>query len=515
MSDSLAFTAPWFRQTFLDQNGNPLSGGSVYFYSAGSTVKKNIWLDLTKTNKAPNPMPLNSSGVPSNQYYFESGLYDIGIYNSNNELIQTLYNIETSGGSGTVEVDSYKVMVDSIDPTPGYLFDKVIAGPFMTVSKTAGSVGEAIELAFQPVVSATGSDVPGYLINKLSSLNTPIGIESYNGKVNLTFDYSKVSANLTNSPYAVWWSNSNGNLVGTNAFTFGDPSRLGALYTPSLQVMSSMVMGNNAGFWDDSNFTMNHPAIGGTVQLTPGYSNTKYIYAHNNENNASVVTDKASFANLANNGLVFASMWPNSSEDAIYLHTATGLSYSPTTNILTAPNLAVTTTLTLSALTTAGILVNDASGNISSVPVSTFADDHLVLVDSLDTTPGYLGTKLAAGTNIGFNVTTDSHGSKLWISARSNMLLNPTYVTANYTVVDSDMCVVSQTNDNVTISLPTPGRTYNGRGLYVYGCGTGVVTINTVSGGIRGYTPTISGYGKLMFRCLKSSDNNYYWICGA
>lgn len=509
--------SPWFLQQLFNNDGKPLAGGRLYTYEAGSTnIPQPVYVDKDLTQARTNPVIADAFGILP-EYFLAQSEYKFVIKDANDNLIATRDYVSagSGSGSGTIINDTYKVKVDSIDPTPGYLYDKILPGPFVTVAKTAGSTGEAVVLAFKPVVSAAGSDVPGYLIDKLSSVNTPIGFQSLNGKVNLTFDYSKITSNLTNIPHAVWFSGADGTLQGTESFSFGDPARLGALYTPSLQVMGSAVMGNNAGFWDDSNFAMYYPAVGGTVQLTPGYSNTKYIYAHNNQNSASVVTDKASFGNLANNGLVFASMWPNSSEDAIYLHTATGLSYSPLTNILTTPNLSVTTALTLSTLTTAGILVNDASGNISSVPVSTFNDDHLVFVDSLDTTPGYLGTKLAAGTNIGFNITTDSHGSKLWISARSNMLLNPTYVTSNYVVVDTDMCVASQTNNDVTVTLPTPGSTYNGRGLYVYNTGTGVLTINTVSGGIRGYTPGITGYGKLMFRCLKSSDNNYYWICGA
>lgn len=101
MSESLTYTAPFYRQQFLDPQGNPLSGGHLNFYSAGSTAKKNIWLDLTRTNRGANPQPLDSSGVPTQQYYLESGLYDIAIYNESNELVQTLYTIEAAGGSGS------------------------------------------------------------------------------------------------------------------------------------------------------------------------------------------------------------------------------------------------------------------------------------------------------------------------------------------------------------------------------------------------------------------------------
>lgn len=498
------YTLPFFHQRYLDGSGNPLAGGSLTFYAAGSTALKPIYLDQSGTG-ARNPMPLDSAGVPEDQYFGGPGEYDIVISDSDGVIIDKVLRVTQSSGSGGAE-DTYKALIGITDPLPGYLYDKIVGATNVIVTKSAGSVGECLEIAFKPVVSATGGDVPGFLIDKISALNTPIGIESYNGKVNLTFDYSKISSNLTNLAHVIWFSGSNGNLVGTQSFTFGDPSRQAALFAPSIQASGSMIIGSSGNaFWDEDNFYLRYPANGGIVQLSPD-STDKYIYAHNNLGNASVVTDKASFANLANNGLVFACQLPNTSEDLIFLHTASGLSYNPTSNILTAPKLAV------SNLSTAGVVVNDANGNLSTSNIGNFTDDHLVYVDSLDTTPGYLGTKLAAGTNIGFNVTTDSRGSKLWISARSNMLLNPTYVQANYTVVDTDVLVVNNSNNAITVTLPTPGSTYNGRLIIVTNTGSALLTINTVSGGIQGNVPSISALGRQEFRCLKGPDNNYYWF---
>lgn len=552
----------YLSQVFLP-NGNPASGAKLYSFVAGSTsIRQSLYNDVSLTIPALNPLIADSNGVFP-QFYMTSAEYRFEINDAQDDQLYTRDYVSSNGGSGSgsgsIGNDSYKVAITSADTVPGYLSDKLVAGPYISITTSGnaleisstltsatsdhkvltslldttpsylankitvdetlsiyeipGSFGHVLNLGSKGKVSTDGTDSSDYLINKIISNNTPIGTEIYNGKVNLTFDYSKLSGNLFNSPYSVWFSSSNGTLAGTNSFTFGDPSRLGALYTPSLQVMGSAIMGNRAGFWDDQWFTMHYDATGGTVQLTPGYSSTKFIYAHNTLNNASVVTDKASFNNLADGGMVFASMLPNTSEELIYLHTADGLSFNPTSFLLTAPSIS-TSAFCLNSLSTSGVLVNDASGNVSSVPTATFANDHLVYVDSLDTIPGYLGTKLAAGTNIGFSVTTDSHGDKLWISARSNMLLNPTYTTTNYIVVDTDTCVVSQTNSSITITLPTPAQSYNGRGVEIRNGGTGLLTINTVSGGIRGYTPGISGYGKQLFRCLKASDGNYYWMCG-
>lgn len=121
---STAYTAPFFQQQYLGSDGLPIAGGHINFYAAGSTVRKAIWLDRTHQNEAPNPLPLDSAGVPTKQYFLDDGLYDIAIYSAAGVLIHTLYNIETSGGgSGTATDAGMKryytwFVMDSTYPLP-------------------------------------------------------------------------------------------------------------------------------------------------------------------------------------------------------------------------------------------------------------------------------------------------------------------------------------------------------------------------------------------------------------
>ena len=197
-----------------------------------------------------------------------------------------------------------------------------------------------------------------------------IGDVYFDGKEFFTKD--ETENKILNKPYAVWFSSIDGSLQGTQSFTFGDPDRLGALYVPSLQVMGSAIMGNRAGFWDDQFFTLHRASTGGTVQLTPGYSNTKFIYAHNNEGNATVATDKASFANLAQNGIVFASMLPNTSEDLIYLHTDEGAKYDPITKTLSVENLFCSGYSDIGSL----LVTKDSHGYSAGVPLNLSVDSN-------------------------------------------------------------------------------------------------------------------------------------------
>lgn len=53
---------PNAKQTFLDNSGNPLNGGKVYFYVPGSTNKKTTWLNSDQTSNNTNPVILDSAG---------------------------------------------------------------------------------------------------------------------------------------------------------------------------------------------------------------------------------------------------------------------------------------------------------------------------------------------------------------------------------------------------------------------------------------------------------------------
>lgn len=547
--------------SFILNFGVACANGFLYTYVARSDqVPKPVYADYALTTARTNPVQLDGYGIAPELFLADGGYYFIVKDALGNEMYSR-DNVYPAGigGSG----DTYRVALNSSDTDPGFLLDKLVQGdnitltvvgstlvisgatgdhkllvnaddpvagylasklvlaagqPGLSLTPIYGRSGSTLALQSLGMVSVDGTDVIGYLGTKIAA-GAGIVKALINGTVLIAVDLDYLNSHLapplsnyTGPSHQVpFWGaadNGYGPLVTTPAFTFGDPTKLGALCVPSLQSLGSIIIGDREGFWDGQFFTMNYPTNGGQISLTPGYSNTKYISAHNSEGNATVATDKASFANLAQNGVVFASMLPNTSEDLIYLHTDDGLSYNPTTKLFTVPDLAI------GSIDAAGVLVNDASGKVSSVPASTFSDDHLVFATAQDTNPGPLGLKLGAGANIGFNVTSDSRGDKLWISARANMLLNPTYVQANYTIVDTDTEVVyNGTASSVTITLPPAGSTHNGRGIYISSTASNATV--TMSGTMAGDSAYFTGIGQRQIRCLKMPDNSWAWIVRA
>lgn len=53
---------PNAQQQFLDSNGAPLAGGSVYFYVVGTTTPKTTYQNQALTVPNTNPVVLNAAG---------------------------------------------------------------------------------------------------------------------------------------------------------------------------------------------------------------------------------------------------------------------------------------------------------------------------------------------------------------------------------------------------------------------------------------------------------------------
>lgn len=68
------------RPQYVDGSGNPLSGGRLFFYQAGSSTKQNTYTDSTGVTPNSNPVVLNASGEPSTEIWLTVGqIYKVGL----------------------------------------------------------------------------------------------------------------------------------------------------------------------------------------------------------------------------------------------------------------------------------------------------------------------------------------------------------------------------------------------------------------------------------------------------
>lgn len=82
-------------QTFLDDNGDPLAGGSVYFYIPTTSTPKNTWQDSGQVTLNTNPVVLDSAG---RAIIYGSGSYRQVVKDS---LGNTIWDQLTADPSGT------------------------------------------------------------------------------------------------------------------------------------------------------------------------------------------------------------------------------------------------------------------------------------------------------------------------------------------------------------------------------------------------------------------------------
>lgn len=98
-------------QQFLDQNGNPLSGGSVGFYIPNTTTTKTVWQDDSQATPWTNPITLNAGGwAPGNKGIFGNGTYRQIVRDKNNNIIWDQPTAAVGGsGAGTAVGDGNSV----------------------------------------------------------------------------------------------------------------------------------------------------------------------------------------------------------------------------------------------------------------------------------------------------------------------------------------------------------------------------------------------------------------------
>lgn len=80
---------------FFDDNGDPLSGGKIFTYAAGTTTPKATYTDFTGNTAHANPIILDAAGRPPSEVWLTYGdSYKFILKDSNDTLVGTFDNID-------------------------------------------------------------------------------------------------------------------------------------------------------------------------------------------------------------------------------------------------------------------------------------------------------------------------------------------------------------------------------------------------------------------------------------
>jgi hypothetical protein len=91
--------APVLKHQFLDNNGNPLSGGKLFSYLAGTSELLATFADSSGLIRNPNPVILNSRGE-CDLWLDDASTYDFVLRSSTDVLIWTQNNVQAPGSGG-------------------------------------------------------------------------------------------------------------------------------------------------------------------------------------------------------------------------------------------------------------------------------------------------------------------------------------------------------------------------------------------------------------------------------
>ena len=92
--------SPTPKLQFFDLNGDPLSGGLLYTYAAGTTTPLASYTDSTGLIANTNPIVLDSRGEAN--VWLGTASYKLALYTSAGVLIWTVDNISTTGSNLSV-----------------------------------------------------------------------------------------------------------------------------------------------------------------------------------------------------------------------------------------------------------------------------------------------------------------------------------------------------------------------------------------------------------------------------
>ena len=93
--------SPTPKLQFFDANGDPLAGGLLYTYAAGSTTPLTTYTDSTGVSANTNPIVLDSRGEAN--VWLGAAIYKFALYTSVGVLIWTVDNI--NGSTFSVNAD--------------------------------------------------------------------------------------------------------------------------------------------------------------------------------------------------------------------------------------------------------------------------------------------------------------------------------------------------------------------------------------------------------------------------
>lgn len=203
---AVIFVTPY--QQFFDDNGEPLAGGKVYTYSAGTVTPKATYTDSTEATPLANPVILDSAGRAE---IWINGSYDFVVKDSSDNTIRSVenvtnFNVDSSsinallpsqaGNAGKfLKTDGSNVSWDTPSGlTAASMSNKVLYG--LTLSNNATDATNDIDIAAGACVSDDGTTVMTVSASITKRLDAAWAVGTGQGGLD--------TGSIANGTYHVW-----------------------------------------------------------------------------------------------------------------------------------------------------------------------------------------------------------------------------------------------------------------------------------------------------------------------
>jgi len=150
--------SPTIRQRFFDSSGNPLAGGKVYTYEAGTTTPLATYSDSSESNPNTNPIILDSDGYCD--MWFTDAAYKIVLKDSNDVEEFTRDNISLPSANAIFSTGDAKLTFKDTADSGWIMADDTSIG-----STSSGATGRANDDTF---------DLYSLLWSKISNSWAPV-----------------------------------------------------------------------------------------------------------------------------------------------------------------------------------------------------------------------------------------------------------------------------------------------------------------------------------------------------
>lgn len=181
---------------FLDSNGDPLSGGKLYFYDAGTTSDRTVYSDEDGSVAQSQPVTLDSAGRLTTSVYIPVGSWKFTLTDADDVTVFTEDNIEGAFDTSTLASSYGRPTTPVLSKATNYTVTSDDYGKTIACDATGGNVQITLPSA---ITVGNGSSQSNWIIiqNVGSSgtcTATAVGGQNINGSTNyqLTSQFDQI-----------------------------------------------------------------------------------------------------------------------------------------------------------------------------------------------------------------------------------------------------------------------------------------------------------------------------------